>query len=192
MATEKKKYTLGTALARLSSEKLTGTLICVNEQHLQGRIFVKAGRVLMARCHNHEGRDAIEVIQKYPLTTLKFHNNKNLVLLEAEEQQSTTTTKVKEVRASKENQGIKTDSRLLPDALSMAQLQNDKFEEPLTAEIREILTEELAEQMGPMADVLVSELPSGINLSAAITTLSHDIDDLDLTLALVEALNVRI
>ncbi len=192
MAT-KKRYKLGTALAKLSSEKLTGTLICVNEQNLQGSVFVKAGRIVKARCHNHTGRDAIEVIQKYPLTSLKFHNNKNLISPEEDRQESTAATKVGKVKGRTKNQKtVAAHHKLLPDVLSMAQLQSDRFEEPISAEILEILTEELIEQLGPLADILVSELPGDINLSEAITILSHDIDDQDLTIAFVDAIIARV
>ncbi len=116
MVTEKKqkKYKLSAALGRLVKKKMTGTLICVNEQNLQGRIFVKEGSVLMARCRNHEGKNALKIIQQYPLILLKFHQNKNLVSLEKDNRESTAPTEVKEASAPQESG---TDQSSSPDAL---------------------------------------------------------------------------
>ncbi|MCP4487660.1 MAG: hypothetical protein GY820_10145 [Gammaproteobacteria bacterium] len=198
MVTEKKKkrYKLSAVLAKLVSEKRTGTLICVNEHNLQGRIFVEAGKVLMARCRSDEGKDALEIIQKHPLTLLKFHTGKNLVSIDEEEKKSTARTEgkeIKEVNSTTENGESEAVFESLLDAMSSGQLQDDdRFKEPITAGVREVLTEELAEQLGPLADILVSELPDGTILSEAINILSHGIDDLDLTMAFVESVKERV
>ncbi|MCP4187295.1 MAG: hypothetical protein GY763_06775 [Gammaproteobacteria bacterium] len=190
MATEQKKYKLSEALEKLSSEKLTGTLICVNEQNLQGRIFVKNGNVLMARCRNYEGKDALEIIQKHHLTLLKFHSNKNLVSLEKDGKRKAAHAGAK---GATESQDISAIHKSLFDIPSMGLLQDDaRFTAPVTAGIREVITEELTEHIGPLAEILVSELPEGISLIEAITTLSHDIGEIELTTAFIESIKARI
>ncbi|MCP4487152.1 MAG: hypothetical protein GY820_07525 [Gammaproteobacteria bacterium] len=190
MATGKKKYKLSEALVKLANEKLTGTLICVNEQSLQGRIFVKSGNVLMARCRNYEGLEALEIIQQHPLTLLKFHSNKNLVSLEYKGKQSAASSGDSN---SSKSRGTEASSKIPEDISLLNYFQNEpRFNAAITAELRGILAEELNEQMGPLAEVLVSELPEGVNLVDAINTLSQDIGDQDLSRAFIDAVKARI
>ncbi|MCP3688318.1 MAG: hypothetical protein GY784_07885 [Gammaproteobacteria bacterium] len=190
MATVKPKYKLSEALSKLGNEKLTGTLICVNEKNLQGRVFVSNGNVVMARCRAHEGRKALEIIQKHPLTLLKFHNDKNLVSLVP------GRIGAKTPGGDKSNtQGQQpANPRKSPANTSPADdLQSTlAYTAPMAAELRNILAEELAEQIGPLAEVLVSEIPENMLLADAIGTLSRDIGDHDLAHAFSEGVKARI
>lgn len=190
MVENQKKYKLSSVLKKLAQDKLTGTLICVNEENLQGRIFFSKGNPGLARCRNFQGMDAINLIRKHLLISLRFHANENLVTLEKDERDMTDISQVNELAKT---QDIESEYESLVDVSSLAQLQDDKrLEVLLSSQIRDIIIEELTEHIGPLAQILVSDLNEDIKVIDALNTLGHEIDDIDAAVAFAENVKARI
>lgn len=186
-----KKYKLGSLLSKLAKESRSGTLLCVNEGSVQGRIFLQDGRPVMARCRNLRGNAAVELIQQYLLVSFKFYTDQNLVTLDNDEKDITDTAHKDSSPEDPEISQAEYESLL--DVSALAQLGDDKkLEAPMTEETRNILMEELAEHIGPLSGILVSELEDGIRITDALNRLAHEIDDVDEAIEFAEKVKARV
>jgi hypothetical protein len=189
VAEEQKKYKLASVLKKLAQEKRNGTLICIGEDNVQGRIFLRAGSPVAARCRNFQGREALNRINQTLVASLKFHRDENLVTLEEDENVTDLTVPVdspgEQVSAGEFNS--------LVDVSSLAQLEQDQsLQEPLTAEMQSVIAEELTEYLGPLAEIFVSDLKPGISIIDALNSLCHDIGDVDASLEFVNKVREKI
>ena len=189
VAEQQKKYKLSGVLKRLAEEKRTGTLICIGEDNVQGRILLRQGRAVSARCRNFQGSEALNRINQHRLVSLKFHKNQNFVALEDE-----TDMEVAPVRDESSNEQVSpAEFDSLVDIASLAQLEDDKtLNAPLTAEMQVIIAEELTEYLGPLAEMFVTELEPGISLIDALNDLSRDIGDVDASIEFFNKVRERI
>lgn len=190
MTENQKKYKLSSVLKNLAKDSRTGTLICVNEESLQGRIYLHEGRPALARCRNFQGKDAIDLIRKHLLVSLKFYSNKNLVTLQKEEKKVIDITPDNEPA---DVQDIEAEYDSLVDISSLAQLQDDKkLEIGLSAQLKDIITEELTEYIGPLAGILVSDLAENTRVIDALNILAHEIEDVDAAIEFTQKVKSRI
>lgn len=189
MAEQQKKYRLGSVLKRLAQEKRTGTLICVGEDSVQGRIFLREGRPVSARCRNLQKREALNRINQTLLVSLKFHRDENLVTLEEEED-------ITDISVPAESAGDKVsagDFNTLVDVSSLTQLEGDpRLKGPLTPAMQSVIAEELTEYLGPLAEIFVYDLPPGISVIEALNSLARDIGDVDSSIEFVDKVRERI
>lgn len=174
MATQQKKYKLSSVFNKLARDNSTGTLICVNENNLQGRIYFRDGRPEMARCRNLQGREAIELINEHLLVSLRFNSNQNLITL----------------NKNNTDQSINSGK---DDTTPLALVSGDtSLEAPMTDETKTILIEELTEQLGPLAGILVEDLDSNLRLIDALDSLAAEIDDAESTSLFIDNVKKRI
>lgn len=189
MAEQKKKYRLSAVLKSLAEDKRTGTLICIGEDNVQGRILLREGRPVSARCRKFQGTEAINRINQNFLVSLKFHKNQNFVNLENE-------TDMTDISVSGEPSGDQVspdEYNSLVDISSLAQLEDDKkLQAPLTVKTQAIVAEELTEYLGPLAEMFVSDLQPGISVLDALNSLSRDIGDVDASIEFVNKVKERI
>jgi hypothetical protein len=189
VAEEQKKYKLSSVLRKLAQEKRTGTLICIGEDTVQGRIFLRGGRPVSARCRNLQGREALNRINQTLVASLKFHRDQNLVTLD-EEEDITDLTMPGDPPQEQVSSG---EFNSLVDVSSLAQLEEDQsLQKPLTAEMQSVIAEELTEYLGPLAEVFVSDLDPGISILDALNSLCHDIDDVDASLEFVNKVREKL
>jgi hypothetical protein len=195
MTENEKKYKLSVVLRSLAREKRTGTLISVGEDNVQGRIYLYEGRPVSARCRNFKAREAVERINQNLLVSLKFHRDDNLVDLR-DETSITETTDLSDISRINEpvaGQVSEDEFKSLVDISSLAQVQDDKtLEIPLSAEIKNIIIEELTEHLGPVAGIFVSDLEDGIKLIEGLNILSREIGDMDAGIEFVNKVIARI
>ncbi len=190
MTAEHKKYKLSSVFKKLANEASTGTLVCVNENQLQGRIFFREGQPELARCRNLQGKEAIDLINESLLVSLRFNRDQNLVTLAEGESDISLTSPNAEPPSL---QVTETEYESLVDISSLAQLSGDeRLEAPLTVETKIIIAEELTEQLGPLAGILVDELDDNTRLIDALNTLSRDIGNLDAAMQFLEKVKERI
>jgi len=176
-------------LKKLAQEKRSGTLICIGEDNVQGRIFLRAGRPVSARCRNFQNRAALNRINRTLLVSLKFHKDANLVTLE-EDDDNTDISMPVESPGDKVSGG---DFNSLVDISSLAQLENDpKLQAPLTPEMRSVIAEVLTDYLGPLAEIFVDDLRPGISVIEALNSLAQDIGDIDSSIEFVNAVREKI
>lgn len=186
MANNQKKYRLGAVLKNLAKDQRTGTLICVGDDQVQGRIYLREGRPAMARCRHLQGREAVERINENLLVSLKFHNDINLVTLKEDEAFITDITSDNEPA-----DGAVTQEEV--DTMSLANSHNEKeFEVAFTAELRDIVIEELTEYLGPVAGIFADDLRKGLTLAEVLNILSSEIGDTDAAIEFVNKVRARI
>jgi hypothetical protein len=81
----------------------------------------------------------------------------------------------------------------LVDISSLAQVQDDiTLDVPLSEEFKNIIIDELADHLGPVAGIFVSELEEGIRLIDALNILSQEIGDMDVGIEFVNKVRERI
>jgi len=186
MAGNEKKYKLSSVLKSLARDKRTGTLICIGEDTVQGRIYMLEGRLVSARCRNFQGKAAIDRINQNLLVSLKFHKNNNLVTLEDD-------ADITEQNEPADKPVSEDEFKSLVDISSLAQDAEDKsLEAPLTAAIKDVIIEELTESLGPVAEMFVSDLDKDITLLSALNMLAREIDDLDAGIEFINNVKARI
>jgi len=189
VAEQQKKFKLSSVLKRLAEEKRTGTLICIGEDNVQGRILLRQGRPVSARCRNFQGSEALNRINEHRLVSLKFHKNQNFVTLEDE----TDMTAAPASDESSNEQVSPAEFDSLVDISSLAQLEDDRtMQAPITAEMQTIIAEELTEYLGPLAEMFVADLQPGTRLIDALNGLSRDIGDVDASIEFVNKVKERI
>lgn len=176
-------------MKRLARDKRTGTLICIGEDNVQGRIFVRAGRPVSARCRNFQKREALNRINQTLLVSLKFHKDENLVTLEEEED----ITDISISAESADDTVSAGDFNALVDVSSLAQLEDDpKLQGPLKPEMQAAIAEELTEYLGPLAEIFVNDLSPGISLIEALNSLAQEIGDVDSSIEFVNKVREKI
>jgi hypothetical protein len=187
VAERQKKYKLSSVLKKLVEEQRTGTLICIGDDNVQGRILMREGRLLSARCRNLQGKEALNRINEHRLVSLKFHTNQNFVTLEDQ-------TDMTDIQVSDDPVGAQAPpGGSLADVSTLAQLDDDRtLQAPLTAELQGIIAEELAEYLGPVAEMFVTDLEPGISLIDALDSLSRDIGDADAGIEFINKVKERI
>ncbi len=186
MVDDKKKYKLGTVLARLEKDLRTGTLICVGEDNVQGRVYFQNGRPVSAKSRNLQGREALERINQNLLVSLKFHGNANLVDFKDDADISDVTfagepddaqSRLEEAEPQKVSED---EYRSLVDISTLTEIEGDPLmDAPMTAETRKLIIAELVEYLGPVASIFVSDLDDNIRLIDALDTLAREIGDMD-------------
>lgn len=188
-----KKYQLSSVLKRLLEEQRSGTLLCVGEDSIMGRIYFVDGKPRAARCRNFQGKDALLRINENLLVSLKFHKDVNLVKSKSaidtvEDPTASDTTEP----ATDDVSAIEFKSMLDIAALTSIDEDATRLDVELTGEHRQLLAEELVEFLGPVAQMIVSDLESEISIRDALNILSQEIGDMDSAIQFVEKIKLKI
>ena len=191
-----KKYKLSSVLKRLQEEHRSGTLLCVGEDNVMGRIYFVEGRPRAARCRNFQGKEALLRINENLLVSLKFHKDVNLVKSQSainivEDPAASDTTESTEP-ATDDVSAIEFKSMLDIAALTGIDEDTTRLDVKLTDESRRILAEELVEFLGPVAQMIVSDLDDEISIRDALNLLAQEIGDMDSAIQFVEKIKLEI
>ena len=155
---------LNEALQSYISEGRTGTIMAVFEDNSLGRIYLVNGLPVSARYKNAEGAEAFELALQVPLATAKFHNNADLV------------------RSKVLLSGVDPSAlQAAPAAQATAAAPEPAPGNPNAASLTDIgrtrLGELLAEYIGPVAPLVMSDLPANVDVDTALSMVSQEIDD---------------
>jgi len=191
-----KKYKLGSVLKRLLDEQRSGTLLCVGEDNVMGRIYFVEGKPRAARCRNFQDKDALLRINENLLVSLKFHKDVNLVksqsAIDAVEDPAASDTTESTEPATDDVSAIEFKSMLDIAALTSIDEDTTRLDVKLTDESRRILAEELVEFLGPVAQMIVSDLDDEISIRDALNLLAQEIGDMDSAIQFVEKIKLKI
>ncbi len=142
----------------------SGTVMAVMKDNSLGRIYIVNGVPASARYKNLQGSEAFLELMPMQTATVKFHNNADLVRssvllsgVAAEEIKAAETTPAKSTEAAP--------STVHPNAV------------PLTDIGRSRLAELLAEYIGPVAPLVMSDLPGNVDVDSALSMVSQEIDN---------------
>ncbi len=191
-----KKYKLSSVLKRLLEEQRSGTLLCVGEDNVMGRIYFVEGKPRAARCRNFQGKDALLRINENLLVSLKFHKDVNLVksqsAIDAVEDPAASDTTESTEPTTDDVSAIEFKSMLDIAALTGIDEDTTRLEVELTDESRQLLAEELVEFLGPVAQMIVSDLENEISVRDALNLLAQEIGDMDSAIQFVERIKLKI
>jgi len=137
----------------LASEQ-TGTIMAVFEDNSLGRFYVVSGVLATARYRNKEGREAVNVAKNVAVTSARFHENADLV-----------------------RSGELIDGIALPQTPSNKPPPVQPIGPQLTNVMRAGVVELLMDYVGPVAPLIMSDLPDTIDIESALDQLASEIDD---------------
>jgi hypothetical protein len=181
-----KMYKLNKALNMLAREERTGTLVCVGEDNFLGRVYVVDGKPRAARCRKVRGREALLLIDEKLLTALKFHNNLNLLKSESEAIDNAAMPNQYR-RTGDTGARMAADFKSVIDIASVAEVDDDSSLSRIVLDdgIRSMMARELVNFLGPLAEMVVSDLDDGLNLQDALNLIADEIGDMDSALEFV-------
>jgi len=152
-------------VTQYSAAGQTGTVMAVFEDNSLGRFYLAGGVLATARYRSKEGRAAIEAAAAVNVTSAKFHENSDLVrsgeLIEGVAMPTTGAA------PSPQSESIVQASAVAAGSSSP----------PLTHVMRSGLGELLSEYIGPVAPLIMTDLPESVNIDTAIEYLSREIED---------------
>ena len=137
----------------------TGTLMVVFDDNSIGRFYIAGGVLATARYRNKEGLEALSQANGRSVANVRFHENADLV------------------RSGELIDGVDLPEPTAPAPRAPTPVAPVYSGSRLTHVMRSGLEELLAEYVGPVASVLVSELPENIDADAAIDQISREITD---------------
>lgn len=164
---------------KITVENHSGTLLCVDIDETLGRIYFVSGKAITARYSNSHGNEALNLVSQMQPKSIKFHNNRDMVLskiviTDAEPNAGHSTEPPKTNISPRPNNKANTRPKK-PQRKRFASI-NVANHAPLTPELIAILSEELADIMGPAAKFLVGDLDDSFSLEKAIDYLASEID----------------
>jgi len=177
------QHNFGSVLKRLEVDRSTGTLVCVGEDNLFGRIYFEAGKLRAARCGTSRGKPALERMNETQLVSVKFHDNVKLIKAESDDEEIGSFADGNTAAAA-DDVGAVSGGKL--GAVTEAIVADASLQQPLTDASREMLAEELVEYVGPIAQMVVGGLEDGIGLGEALQLLAHEINDPQLAAEFVD------
>lgn len=178
-------------LKRLERDGSTGTLVCVGEDSMFGRVYLVDGKPRAARCRHLEGKEALVQLDEASLTSTKFYSNANLIKanLDDADIQGFEIAASEAVAADVGEVEITADSEI--DALIDNTDNRSQSRQTITAPARAVLVEELTEYVGPVAEMVVSGLGENVSLAEAIKLAASEIGDPELAKQFAEKVRQR-
>ena len=151
-------------IAKFSASGETGTVMAVFNDNSLGRFYVAGGMLATARYKSREGNAALQAAMEVAVKTAKFHDNSDLVR-SGDLIDNVAMPQVVSATAPKANS---------PSGPVVVQTGNGPR---LTHVMRAGIMELLAEFIGPVAPLVMSDLPDVIDVDSAIDHLSQEITD---------------
>ncbi len=147
-------------LGRFSATGKTGTVMVVFDDNSLGRFHIVSGMIATARYRNKEGQEAIDAAKLISVTTANFHENSDLV-------------------RSAQLIGSGINSEIVRQQPAPVQpLAPRRPSGPVLTHVMRIgISELLTESIGPVASLVMADLPEVIGIEAAIDQLSKEISD---------------
>ena len=139
----------------------TGTAMIVFEDNSLGRFYFAGGLLVTARYKNKQGQLALDEAALHTVQTAKFHDEADLVRSAEFIEGQAIPVATAPVAAA-------------PQPVAARPVNNGPV---LTHVMRSGISELLTEYIGPVAPVVMAELPEGIDIESAIDQLSKEISD---------------
>lgn len=186
------QYKFGGVIKRLEVEKSTGTLVCVGEDNLFGRVYFVDGNPKAARCGDLQGMEALQLLDDARLVSVKFHDGAKLIKTDTDDKgiDGFETDDSEPVAGDVVDTGTISASEI--DSMTDSTETNPRLEARLSAPLREVLSEELVEYVGPVAQMIVSGLEANITVMEALQLLAAEIGDRELARQFVEKVRQKI
>jgi hypothetical protein len=184
------KVDFDSVLKRIEIDRNTGTLVCVGEENLFGRVYLEDGKPRAARCGNLQGSDALQQLSDAVLVSAKFHDGAKLIKFDAEDAGIEGFSTGDAAPVAGEVGGSMSASEI--DALTDSTETDPKLEKTLSAPVRDIMTQELVEYVGPVAQMVVGGLEDDITIMDALKLLGLEIGDRDQARQFVEKVRLRL
>ena len=187
-------HSLDSILFGLQQDRRTGTLMCVGEGNILGRAYFENGIATTARYQSAQGQEALQKIREMSFVSAKFHENVDFVRSQVRIVNSTSPPPSvmfqlpKSERASEQN----LDNVLVITELALDSRASKSMEVSLSPILKDILTEELSEHLGPIAFMLVNELDDHTSLKNAVNLLAAEIGNTDAAIDFATAVHKRI
>ena len=156
----------------------TGTVMFVFGDNSLGRIYLDSGVPISARYRNSEGMAALDEIRSMDIQTVKFHDGTDIV-------RSMDRLEANKEVADHLNQPGAGDTAT---AASGAAPRRAAAEAPqargpvptgplLSPASRQILQQLLSDYIGPVAPLVMGDLPAEVDIETALAIVSREIDD---------------
>jgi len=149
-------------IAEHAAQGQTGTIMAVFEDNSIGRFYMVGGIPATARYRNRQGQAALDLAAGTAVTTSNFHVEADLV----RSSELLNGSALPANRSSAASVGV---SRPVGVPVTPGR--------PLSGPLREQLEELLSEFIGPVAPLLVADLPPDVSVNEAIQQLSAEISD---------------
>jgi hypothetical protein len=147
-------------IGRFAVSGKTGTVMVVFSDNSLGRFHLVSGMIATARYRNKEGQEAIEAAKLVTVTTANFHENSDLV------------------RSAQLIDSITNSEIVRQQPAPVQPLAPQRPVGPVLTHVTRIgIGELLAESIGPVASLVMADLPEVIGIEAAIDQLSKEISD---------------
>lgn len=165
--------------------RVSGTAMIVFADNSLGRMYLSNGEPVSARYHNLEGMEALQVIGSMDVRVIKFHPDTDIVRSRIALQSGIQMLKSLEQELGRDS--------VFEAQRGAPQISSRPFEEDrvsvrappqapasplLTAENRQRLTVLLSEFVGPVAPLVMSDLPASVDVESALSIVSSEIDDI--------------
>ncbi len=144
----------------------SGTLMVVFDDNSMGRFYVAGGLLATARYRNKEGQEALDLARPRSVASVRFHENSDLVrsaaLIEG--------VSLPEPAAS---------PAPAPAPAAPQQVAATPMGPPLSNAMRAALEDLLSEYVGPVASVLLSDLPDNVDADTAVEQTAREISSIE-------------
>lgn len=140
----------------------TGTVMAVFKDNSIGRFYIVGGIPATARYRNRQGEAAMNLAMETDVQSSSFHNEADLV-------RSAEILNGVAVPAAPVSPAVRRAAPPLQPVVPVGQ--------QLTELMRAALEDLLSDYIGPVAPLIVADLPSPVAISTAITRLSSEIPD---------------
>ncbi len=148
----------------------TGTLMVVFDDNSIGRFYVAGGLLTTARYRNKEGGEALTLAEGRVVSNVRFHENADLV------------------RSAEFIDGVDMPMPMpTTQTPAAASAQAVSAGPPLTHVMRTALEDLLSDYVGPVATVIIGDLPDVVDVDTAVDFLSREISDATAAAEFVQA-----
>ena len=151
----------------------TGSAMIVFADNSLGRIYLNAGVPASARYRSLEGMDALEACKAIDVKTVKFHVDIDLV------RSRVMLDSNYEVIESLSNPAVEASAKAPASQATQAIAPEElAIEGPvLSSSARQKLGALLTDYIGPVAPLVMSDIPATVDIETALSIVSREIDD---------------
>ncbi|MEM7196234.1 MAG: hypothetical protein AAF402_14910 [Pseudomonadota bacterium] len=149
----------------------SGTLMIVFEDNSLGRVYIVDGVPVSARYKSLQGAEALDTQLSMPVATVKFHNNADLV------RSTVLLTGASADQLQKSRPAAAPAPAEAQNAAREPQVATNPNAVMLTEVGRSRLAELLSEYIGPVAPLVMSDLPATVDVDSALSIVSQEIDN---------------
>ncbi len=143
----------------------TGTAMIVFSDNSLGRIYLNAGVPTSARYRNKEGMEALKMCRSMDILTVKFHQNTDIVRSRA--------------LLGSNYEVLATLNQSQPQSVETPPESAAVTENLLTPADRQRLEGLLIDFIGPVAPLVMSDLPARVDVETALGMVTREIDNTD-------------